>query len=408
MPGLCLQSVAMKKVNWIILSCSDRGVQYGVGTFIWQLSLGLSVKPEVAVFILEITYSDCKTLEIWKENNITILEIPSPLENKKVDLKKNQERMAKSITRVVRQYIPYAEMNVVHMNFIYQYFVAYELSHALNGICIFTMHILNLKDHEDQDNFDLEKETYDMVYQLVAVSSYGKDCLIDKGINKDKISIVYNGLSPEQFKKDRVKDIREKFGFRKEEHLVLYSGRLDIIKGVQYVCSAFRMLLKRLPDCRLVIAGNGNFESLINVTRLFSSHVSYLGFLPVEDLISLYYSSTIGVIPSLDEQYGYVALEMLYCGLPVVASNVGGLKEIFIHKRNAFLVDMIEDQTNPYGLAPKVDQFSGYMYDLLVNEPLRKTFSKNAIARANQTFTKEKMVHQYLNLISQLNYNENQ
>ncbi|MGV8137952.1 MAG: glycosyltransferase family 4 protein [Mangrovibacterium sp.] len=398
----------MRKLNWIILSCSDRGVQYGVGTFIRQLSMGLSESKDVAVFILEISYSNYKTLEIRKEHNITILEIPSPLANKRVDLRKNQEKMAKSIARVVRQYIPEAEMNVVHMNFIYQYFTAKELSQALNGVCIFTKHIINLEDHEDQNNFDLEEETCNMVNQVVAVSSYGKDCLIDKGINKDKISIIYNGLSPEQFKTDRHNDIREKFGFEKDEHLILYSGRLDLIKGVNYLASAFGMLLKRLPDCRLVIAGNGDFESLINATRLFSSRVSYLGFLPVEDLVSLYYGSTIGVIPSLDEQYGYVALEMLYCGLPVVASNIGGLKEIFIHNRNALLVDMIEDRNNPFGLSPKIDQFSEYMYGLLVNEPLRKTFSKNAVARAIQTFTREKMVNQYLNLINQLKYDEYQ
>jgi len=108
------------------------------------------------------------------------------------------------------------------------------------------------------------------------------------------------------------------------------------------------------------------------------------------------------VIPSLEENCSYVALEMLFCGLPVVASKLGGLKEIFIHKENAFLADMVPDQTNMYKIAPDVEQLSGFMIELLRNKPLRQKFSQSAVLRANATFTRDRMVDQYLKSTQEL------
>ena len=114
-------------------------------------------------------------------------------------------------------------------------------------------------------------------------------------------------------------------------------------KGLSYLFMAMGQLIKKIPNCRLVMAGNGNFESLINLTKNISGHVSFLGFIPFEDVVSLCHEADIGVIPSLQEQCSYVALEMMHCGLPVVASDIGGLKEIFVHKQDAMLINIIPD-----------------------------------------------------------------
>lgn len=394
----------MKKINWIILASEGLGIQHGVGTFIKQLSVGFSRKEDIAVYILKIGgISGYHSFEFRKEEEgITTLQIPLTERAKETDTCKNQEKVARSIVRVALQYISPADINVVHMNYVFQYFIAKEFKQKLESIILFTQHVFTYDETFNANYFDTELETYQLADQIITVTRHGKDHLTAKGVSGDKIQVIYNGIDPGQFNLVNQLNIKEKYGLTENEHLILFSGRIDQIKGLDYLASAFDQLLRQIADCRLVIAGNGNFESLIKATSYFSSHVSFLGFIPFEELVSLYHVATIGVIPSLEEHCSYVALEMLFCGLPVVASKLGGLKEIFIHNENAFLADMLPDQTNRYKIAPDVEQLTGFMHELLKNEPLRQRFSRHAVARANATFTQDIMVDRYLKLTNEL------
>lgn len=99
----------------------------------------------------------------------------------------------------------------------------------------------------------------------------------------------------------------------------------------------------------------------------------------------------------------YVALEMLHCGLPAVASNMGGLKEIFIHRKNALLADISIDKTNMYGVAPEINQLTNHIYELLSDENLRANLSRNSIVRANKQFTLDTMIDNFIQTIKNLN-----
>lgn len=391
----------MKTINWIIIKSKDRGIDYGVGTFIKQLSKGLAILNDIDVFIIEV--GDEKTIEfnIEKKADITYFNFPKPKLLKDIDTVTNHKRFAKSIVRVVLSYLPIERKNVIHMNFVFQYFIGAEFKNALDCKLIFTQHLFIPKLETSNNSFDTEKQTYLLVDQIVTVTKHGKDHLVDKLVKEEKITTIFNGIDAELFlNKNNDENIRQKYGIGLNERIVLYSGRIDPIKGLKYLTQSFSILLKKMPDCRLVIAGNGDYEELIQGSKAFSSNINYLGFIPFVDLIELYHESSIGVIPSLEEHCSYVALEMLHCGLPVVATCIGGLKEIFLHKRNAFLVDTIPDQTNIYGIAPNINQLADYMFSLLADDQLRKTFSQNAIIRANNEFTADNMVNKYVKSIT--------
>lgn len=392
----------MRKINWIILASAGIGTEYGVGTFIKQLSTGLAKKKEIVVYILKIGFEGYRTFELEKEGGITILYVPLTERAKETDTNKNHEKIARSIVRVASQYISPADINVVHMNYVFQYFTAKEFKQKLEGIILFTQHVFTHDETYSSNYFDTEFEPYMFVDQIITITHCQKPYLTAKGVSEDKVQVIYSGIDPVQFNLENHINIREKYGLTQSEHLILFSGRIDQIKGLDYLASAFDRLLKQIADCRLVITGNGDFESLIKATCRFSSRISFLGFIPFDDLVLLYHAATIGVIPSLEEHCNYVALEMLFCGLPVVASKLGGLKEIFIHNENAFLVEMLPDQTNSYKIAPDVMQLTGFMYELLRNEPLRQRFSRHAVARANATFTQDIMVDRYLKLTNEL------
>jgi glycosyltransferase involved in cell wall biosynthesis len=267
----------MQKINWIILAGKDRGIDYGVGTFIKQLSQALKKLGNIHVFIVETGITRSKFFSVRVREEITILEIPVSEDKTGIDSRKNQEK------------------------------------------------------------------------------------------------------------------------------LILYTGRFEMSKGLSYLFMAMEQLIKKIPNCRLVMAGNGNFESIINLTKYFSGNISFLGFIPFEDVVSLCHVAHIGVIPSLQEQCSYVALEMMHCGLPVVASDIGGLKEIFVHNENALLTSMISDTENGHGIVPDAEQLENNMFNLLTNDEMKTKFSQNAVKRANKMFTAGIMAENYLQAVKDLN-----
>ncbi len=392
----------MKRINWIILRSKDRGSEYGVGTFIKQFSRGLVAKHYIDIYLLEIGTSTKKSFSIQKKNGIILFEVPLKENSTGSDTKSNQEKIARNIARVVSQYIPKQRKTVVHMNYLFQYFIAAALKETMGGKIIFTQHVFVIDKPHQSDFYDLENTTYNNVDQIITVTNHGKSHLIEKGIDETKIKSIYNGIDPNVFALSRDNNVLEKYGLDTKEKLILYSGRIDQIKGLDYLCTAMENLIKKFPNCRLVIAGDGNFESLIAASGKFSSKISFLGFIPFEDIISLYHKADVGVIPSLEEHCSYVALEMLHCGLPVVASKLGGLKEIFLHEENALLADTKPDQTNIYGISPKEEQLEELMYRLLNNENLRKKFSENSKRRAVNTFTTQIMINNYLQTAKKL------
>ncbi|MDX8337541.1 glycosyltransferase family 4 protein [Draconibacterium sp. IB214405] len=392
----------MKKYNWIILVSKDRGTNYGVGTFIKQLSIELSRRNDLNVFILEIGISINKFFSLKKDDKITILEIPVRENISGIDTKKNQEKLSKSIARIALKYIPSECQNVIHMNFLFQYFIAMELKNNLNGKILFTQHVF-YTEHRSSQFFNIESHVYNDVDKIITVTKHGKDHLLEKGLDTNSIEVVYNGIDPNQMNPSQNfhNRILEKYGLNKNEKLILYSGRIDPIKGLDFLCKAIEGLVYKMNDFRLVFAGDGNYNQLFKSARKISVHVSYLGFIPYEDVVALYHIADIGVIPSLEEHCSYVALEMLHAGLPVVASSIGGLKEIFNHEQNAFLVKTIND-SNVYGRIPVVEELEKYMYMLLNDDQLKTDFSKDGKERAGRLFTSGIMVDNYIKIVNEL------
>jgi glycosyltransferase involved in cell wall biosynthesis len=384
----------MRTINWIILRSKSRGTDYGVGTFIRQITEGLSKQMGIEVFVIDIGNDFSQEFTIEKKADVTYFKFPQESWNSK---------FAKSIVRVVMPFLPEKRKNIVHMNFACCYFIGKAFKNAIDCHLIFTQHFIISKSEVSNNNFDLESHIYSIVDRIITVTKHGKEHLVNKFVDGEKIIPIYNGIDPQLFSKKHCRiNIRRKYGIGFDEKIVLYCGRIADIKGLKYLSLAFSLLLIKLPDCRLVIAGNGDYEGLIRNSRAFSSKINYLGFIPFEDLRALYQEASIGVIPSLEEQCSYVALEMLHSGLPVVASSLGGLKEIFIHNENAFLVETIQDQTNAFGLAPNVDQLADCIYKLLTNDQLREKFSQNAVIRAKEKFSMDKMAFQYAEIMTTL------
>ena len=91
---------------------------------------------------------------------------------------------------------------------------------------------------------------------------------------------------------------------------------------------AFRKVSRQYPDSRLWIVGDGDYKDCFEEANPIFSQVTFTGFLDRASLLELYRVADVGVVPSLFEPFGYVPVEMMMHGLPVVATATSGLDEV--------------------------------------------------------------------------------
>lgn len=136
--------------------------------------------------------------------------------------------------------------------------------------------------------------------------------------------------------------LREKYCFGPDEELVLFVGRTEKVKGFDFLVEAFREVLKTHPNARLIVAGGSDNRELLKKLNPFWSRICFTGFLDKATLSDFYNLSDVGVIPSLYEEFGYVAIEMMKHCLPVIANCSSGLEEIVKPGVSGYLIRLRE------------------------------------------------------------------
>lgn len=181
---------------------------------------------------------------------------------------------------------------------------------------------------------------------IISVSAALKSRLMSLGVPDGKISVVYNGIDQKIFSPRPVNEARQLLGIDGGIPILLFVGNLKKDKGLGELASAFSELVCRqdLSNCRLVIIGRGPFEEEFK-KRLENFGVFdrcyFAGSLaPGKVALWMNAASTL-CLPSYMEGVPNVILEALACGLPVVATNVGGIPEL-AEKSN--LLQMVEPE----------------------------------------------------------------
>jgi glycosyltransferase involved in cell wall biosynthesis len=160
---------------------------------------------------------------------------------------------------------------------------------------------------------------------IIAVSSALRDAMIEIGIDGSKISVLGNGVDASLFYEEDRSAARARWAV---DGFVLASvGNLVPLKGHDIVIRA----LPGLPDCRLLIAGQGpereRLEQIAAATGV-ADRVRFVGHLAQPDLRSLYSAADCLILASEREGWPNVLLEAMACGAQVVATRVGGIPEI--------------------------------------------------------------------------------
>ena len=240
----------------------------------------------------------------------------------------------------------------------------------------------------------LEAETARNADLVVTVSHYSARRITQLyGVDKVKIRVVPNGVDTERFKpSSRGKETRRRYGLARSQ-VVLFVGRLIPRKGLSYLVEAAKLVVRARADTIFVIVGNGPLRSQLE-TRLRNLNLSrnfmFIGDVDENTLESLYSVADVFALPSIQEGQGIVLLEAQAAAKPVVAFDVGGVKEAVADGKSGFLIERGEGDSVRLGNA---------ILDLLSDQTMRERMGKAGREFVTKNFTwdisSQKMLHVY-------------
>ncbi len=214
-----------------------------------------------------------------------------------------------------------------------------------------------LGEHETELRIETEKGVIAGADQVIAFSPHERDQIIQlyDGL-PSKIKVIPAGVDPGMFQPLDRMEARRKLGIS-DSNILLYVGRIEPLKGLDVLLQAVACLKERGGLRLLVIGGDGQSDG--EVARLGSlaaelgiaEVVTFMGTVEHETLPLFYNAADICVVPSYYESFGLVAIEALACGIPVVASSVGGLVTTVRDGETGYLIP----QHRPEAFAQRLD-----------------------------------------------------
>lgn len=150
----------------------------------------------------------------------------------------------------------------------------------------------------------------------------------DLGADAGKTFRVNRGVDVNLFKPGNTSDeLRKEFGIGPDETLVLFVGRLDLVKGMTYLIAAAKRIMRDHDDVKLLVIGEGSlYTEYMDMTKGHPGRIIFTGYR--SDVPELMKTSDIFVLPSLSEGAANVVMEASASGLAVIASDVGEIPSI--------------------------------------------------------------------------------
>lgn len=234
----------------------------------------------------------------------------------------------------------------------------------------------------------LEAKVAPVVYRkihLITISQSTATQMIKHGLShiEKQIEIITPGIDPQKFA----------VMAKNEQPTLLYFGRLKPYKSIDVVIRAMPELIKKIPNIRLLIAGEGesrdSLGELVKELQL-QNYVKFVGKVSEKERSTLMAQAWVVVQPSKIEGWGITNIEANASGTPVVAANVAGLRDSVIDQQTGFLVK--------WG---NVTEFAAKIEELILNHDLRKKFEQNGLAWAEK-FSWDRSADQLEKVINRL------
>ena len=247
------------------------------------------------------------------------------------------------------------------------------------------------KKHVKMNMMFLEKIFHKNMDFITGNSSAVCKQLMEEGVEKDKIKLIYNGVDLKTFKpKDSNRKYLQSKNINKSDlviiciaNLIPYKGHADLIRGIKLVDNQI------LANWHLLLVGRDDgfssyLKTLVREQNL-DKKIEFLG--EVEIVSRLIEKSDIGILCSHQEGFSNSILECMAGGLPMIATNVGGNPEAVLNGVNGLIVDPY----SPYEIGQAILKLAN-------NELLRKEMGSSAREIVNMKFSLDKCVSEYEDL----------
>jgi glycosyltransferase involved in cell wall biosynthesis len=207
---------------------------------------------------------------------------------------------------------------------------------------------------------------------ITTVSESVAQELKEYGLNLDEVSVASNGVDEKFFYPSKKES-------KNDKKYIMYAGRIDREKGLFDLVESAKAICSERSDVSFIIAGNGKdlnkLRQKIKKTG-FEDRFIFLGQVDKNELVKLYQNATLFIFPSYHEGLPTVLLEAMSCGLPVIATDVRGNRDLISHGENGLLVP----PKNPKKMAETI-------ITLLEDEKLMKQLGKNARKTTVEKYT---------------------
>lgn len=205
---------------------------------------------------------------------------------------------------------------------------------------------------------EIEYYAFHSADKIIAVSKRVKNWIVNEYfVDPQKIEVVYNAI-------EKIQTSEEK----RSGHVVLYVGRLSLMKGPDYFLRAAKKVLEK-EDAYFVIVGQGEMmhQLMEEACALgIADKVLFTGFIDRETLVNQFYKyADVFVMPSISEPFGLTALEAIANKVPVIVSKQSGIAEVV---KNCLKVDFWD-----------VNEMANKIIALLRHKPLKEMIAESSL-----------------------------
>lgn len=242
----------------------------------------------------------------------------------------------------------------------------------------------------------IEKTAIEMADALIAVSKETKeDVLKHFNVDESKIKVIYNGINLQEYVVTSDTSTLDAYGIDKSKPYVLFVGRITKQKGIIHLVNAIKYID---ADTQIVLCAGApdtpeiakEMQDSVDEVKKTRDNVIWIAeMLPKKDVIQLYSHADVFCCPSIYEPFGIINIEAMACKTAVVASAVGGIKEVVVHGETGLLIPLEQQNEAPFEPV-NPDKFSRDLADginkLINDKALREKMAINSRKRVEDYF----------------------
>ncbi|PID38854.1 MAG: glycogen synthase [Proteobacteria bacterium] len=242
----------------------------------------------------------------------------------------------------------------------------------------------------------IERTALTMADAIVAVSEETKrDVLEHFDVPAERVQVIPNGIDLHEYQRNDDTSYLERYGVPRDLDYVLFVGRITRQKGIIHLLHAAEQLD---PEVGIVLCAGApdtkeiadEMQALIDGLRARRANVHWIAeMVPKQAAIQLYSHAKVFCCPSIYEPFGIINLEAMACETPIVASAVGGIKEIIIPEKTGILVPFEQQREAPFepvDAATFASDLAAGINRLMRDDELRAKMAKAGRARAEERY----------------------